>query len=480
MRFLLFQILLLLLPAMCDAQNVALKQAINDLKSDPYMKEGRWGVAVMNCSTGSMAEAYQEDSMFIPASVVKLLSSAAVLNSAGPDYRFETRIWINGSVDQNGVLNGDVWIEGGGDPTIGATWYSDLAFIDSLKNALQRQGIERIQGHFYGLSVCFDSVLIPETYPADDYGNYYGAGTSGLIWDGNRMTLTFNTPGTPGSATTLKSYFPPFDQFSLDNKTTSGRSGTGDNSIVYGGPFEFERSIEGSLPPGKTDFKVYGSTPDPALGFVLATRYHLEKKGIFASGNCYSRYSGKVPETSIMIMKWRSAPISDIMKYSNTNSHNVTAETLLKTAGMVSSGIGTYATGLEQVNSLLDSLGIPLGQMELFDGCGLSKKNSVSPGAMCTFLMQARLQTWFPVLWESLPVAGQTGTLSSMFQGTNVHGKLRAKSGYMKTVRAYAGYVENQQGQMMVFCVIVNHYSGNAFALKKKLENLMIAVSLSE
>lgn len=464
------------------AQNVQLKQCINDLKSDPYMKQGRWGCVVVNCTSGNTVEEFNADSLFIPASIMKLWSTSTALDVLSDTFRFSTSVFATGEVDEQGILHGDLWIQGGGDPTIGSDFFGAERFIDSLYRALMKNGISSIDGNIYGLATYFDSLIIPDTYPDDDYGNYYGAGTSGLIWDGNRMTLVFKTPSGFGVNTTLTSFFPQFEQFELKNETTSGRSGTGDNSIVYGKPFEFQRRIEGTLPPAKTEFKVYGSSPDPALGFAIAVRYFLEKRGIFTSGKCIGKYSGSVPAASSQkpILVYRSVQLSDIVAFTNTNSHNVTAETLLKTAGLKFAGEGSYAAGLQALHALLRRLNVDQTTLVLNDGSGLSKADQISPRAMATFLKEVRSQNWFETFYNSLPIAGRTGTLSNMFRGTIVEGKLRAKSGYMKTVRSYAGYVNNAKGDMMVFCIIVNNYSGNAFALKKKLENFMIAVSQSE
>ncbi len=464
------------------AQNVQLKQSISDLKSDPYMKQGRWGCVVVNCTSGNTVEEFNADSLFIPASIMKLWSTSTALDVLSDTFRFTTSVFVTGEVDEQGILHGDLWIRGGGDPTIGSDFFGAERFIDSLYQALMKNGISSIDGNIYGLATYFDSLIIPDTYPDDDYGNYYGAGTSGLIWDGNRMSLVFKPPSVFGASTTLLSFFPQFEQFELNNETTSGRSGTGDNSIVYGKPFEFQRRIDGALPPAKTDFKVYGSSPDPALGFAIAIRYFLEKRGIFTSGNCFGKYYGNIPVSNSQkpILVYRSVQLSEIVKFTNTNSHNVTAETLLKTAGLHFAGEGSYTAGLHAIFSLLEKLNVDRTNLVLNDGSGLSKADQISPRSMGTFLEEVRQQLWFETFLNSLPIAGKTGTLSNMFRGTSVEGKLRAKSGYMKTVRAYAGYVDNAKGDAMAFCVIVNNYSGNAFALKKKLENFMIAVSQSE
>lgn len=469
----------LLFPVLFQAQNFALKEAVQELKNDPLMPQNSWSLMVINCLTGEVLAQHNPDSMLIPASVTKMFSTAMAMETLGDTFHFRTGVFYSGVIN-NGNLNGDLWIEGGADPTIGMDFWGKLKFVDALYTELQKNSIDTIRGDFVGQASFFDSILIPSTYPEDDYGNYYGAGTSALIWDGNRVELDFSTPYGVGQTTTLSSFFPPFPLLEIENKTKSGRQGTGDQSIVWGGPFEYDRMIDGTLSPGKSSFKVYASSPDPALGFVLAVRYYLEEKGIVFFGDCKSSYSLPVPENSNNILVWESPMLLDIVAFTNTYSHNVTAETLFKMSAKEIYSVTSYDHGLIALDSfLVRAIGDTL-KYHFSDGCGLSKTNRISTGFVVRFLQQIRYKDWFEGYYASLPVAGKTGTLKSMFQGSTAYGKLRAKSGYMKTVRAYSGYVENKNREPIAFSVIVNYYKGNGYALKKKLEKLMIAISESE
>lgn len=461
------------------SQNAALNKALNDLKNDQKLNQSNWGMVLMNCDQKKIVEQYNADSLFIPASIVKLTSTSTALDALGDTFRFVTRVYIDGEIGADSVLHGNLNIVGGADPTIGFSVFTKERFIDSLYAALHRSGIKSIDGNLVGFAGIYDSLIIPDTYPEDDRGNYYGAGTAGLIWDGNSITLSFSTPTTAGAKTTFKSVFPPFDNFVLDNKTTAGRYGTSENSIIWGNPFDFSRMIDGTLPPGKSNVEVYGSSPDPALGFVVAVKALLIKNGIPINGRCIGSYKNGCPSGS-PLLTYYSKPLGEIIQYTNTKSYNVSAETCLKMAGLKKYGSGSWECGLKAVYELFDKYNVDPDEMNLFDGSGLSKANKIAPAAMALFLMNIRNESWFETLYASLPIAGETGTLKSMFDGTNVKGKLRAKSGFMKTVRAFAGYVPNQKNEMMVFCIIVNNYSGDAYALKKKLEALMVSFSLAE
>ncbi len=236
-------LLVLLWPVLAFSQNTNLNEAVQELKSDPLLRQDSWALMVMNCETGEVIAEHNPDSMLIPASVTKLFSTALALETLGDTFHFRTGVFYSGSINNN-TLNGDIWFKGGADPTIGMDYWGKLKFIDALYTEIKSLGIDTIRGDMIGQAAFFDSLLIPSTYPEDDYGNYYGAGTSALIWDGNRVELDFSTSWSVGQATTLKSFFPPFPLLKIDNKTTSGRSGTGDRSIVWGGRFDYNLIID--------------------------------------------------------------------------------------------------------------------------------------------------------------------------------------------------------------------------------------------
>ena len=171
--------LLLLFPLTIFAQNRSLPDVVQDLKTDPLLNQNSWGLMVINCITGEVIAEHNRDSMLIPASVTKMFSTALALETLSDTFHFRTGVYYSGVISKRS-LNGDLWVEGGADPTIGMDYWGKLKFVDALYTELKNLGIDTIRGNFIGQATFFDSLLIPSTYPEDDYGNYYGAGTSGL------------------------------------------------------------------------------------------------------------------------------------------------------------------------------------------------------------------------------------------------------------------------------------------------------------
>lgn len=457
----------------CFAQNEALLNAVKEFRDDAWIRQCQWGFSAKNLSTGQNIVSENPDSLLIPASVTKIFSSASALHFASPEYRFLTLCMLSGEKADSGIWKGDLIVYGSGDPSMGYELPGKDDFFTEISKELHARGIKKIDGKILADASLFGPEIIPPTYPEDDRGNYYGAGCSALNFNGNEMELHFQTFGT-NTPVKLVKIIPEFSDFILVNNCTAGKPGTSDNSVVYGDPFEMKRRIEGSIPPGKSDFIVGASSPDPALGFAIMLQTTLESKGITISEKPGTVYSARTYSTSDTLVRHLSAPLGDLLQYIVTRSHNPSAEILFRLSGKFYAGDYSYISGQKAVMNYIDALGIECKNIHLNDGSGLSKANKISTSAMVDFLSLQTSQPWFAVWEKSLPLAGKTGTLKNMFKGTAADGNIRAKTGYMKTVRAYAGYATNPAGEKIAFCFIVNYYGGNSYALKKKIEELLV------
>lgn len=456
-----------------NGQNEALLNAVNEFRNDAWVKQCQWGFRAKNLSNGLDIVSENSDSLLIPASVTKIFSSAAALHFASPDYRFLTLCILSGEKKDSGVWKGDLIVFGNGDPSMGYELPGKDDFFQKIYNELKARGIKKIDGQIVADASLFGSEIIPQTYPDEDRGNYYGAGCSALNFNGNELELRFRTAGV-GSPTVLIGSVPFFANLKIENKSTAGHPGTSDNSVVYGNPLDMNRRIEGTLPPNKADFSIGASSPDPALGFAIMLQTMLEAKGIRILRLPLPVYSQRTYSNPDTIVRHLSAPLGDLLQYIVTQSHNPSAEILFRLAGKIYTGNYSYSSGKKAILNFMDSLGIKNDKIQLCDGSGLSKTNRITPNIAVDFLSGVALQSWFEIWEKSLPLAGKTGTLKNMFQGTSAEGRIRAKTGYMKTVRAYAGYATNLKGEKIAFCFIVNHYGGNSYALKKKIEEILI------
>jgi len=259
-------------------------------------------------------------------------------------------------------------------------------------------------------------------------------------------------------------------------------NGVGDNSWIYGGPYSYERSIRGSLGAYNKSFIVKGSLPDPEMQYLQAMKEAFSKRGIILEGNLIGvrtlndtinlEYTNKKN-----IYTHLGATVKDVAYWTNLKSINVFAETLNAWIGYQKTGLGTTENGVKVIQDYWKGK-INTDGLNLTDGSGLSRSNSVSARNFCSLLNYMYFSKNQDAFLSTLPVSGQSGTLTYFCKGQCSEGKIQAKSGTMKRVKSYAGYVSTTSGKKLTFALIVNNYSCSNSAMMKKMESLMNAMYL--
>jgi D-alanyl-D-alanine carboxypeptidase/D-alanyl-D-alanine-endopeptidase (penicillin-binding protein 4) len=175
-----------------------------------------------------------------------------------------------------------------------------------------------------------------------------------------------------------------------------------------------------------------------------------------------------------------SPTLDKIVYWTNLKSINLYAEHLLKYIAYKKNGIGLEVEGTELITNYWKNKGVDVNGFYMNDGCGLARANAITTKTEAQVLNQMVKEKSFKALYESLPIAGKTGSLESMCKGTIAENNLRAKSGYITRARGYTGYVKNKKGELLCFSVIANNYSCSPGVMKKKLERILIAIAEME
>ncbi|MDQ4091053.1 MAG: D-alanyl-D-alanine carboxypeptidase/D-alanyl-D-alanine-endopeptidase [Actinomycetota bacterium] len=191
---------------------------------------------------------------------------------------------------------------------------------------------------------------------------------------------------------------------------------------------------------------------NPAFGNLGVFRAALARYGVTVAGG---ERMGTATESSAVLASVRSAPVADLVRYMLTTSDNFYAEMLLKEVGRRVSGLGTLEAGVDAVRELAAGAGVQLTGRAA-DGSGLSRDNGRPVHEWTELLVAARNQPWYDLLFNGLPLAGRTGTLSNRFLGTAGEGNVRAKTGSVRESRALSGYVTTAGGRQVVFSLVVN------------------------
>lgn len=416
------------------------------------------------------AMGFQQDYGLVPASTMKAFTTATANEVLGPDYRFVTELQTTGKLGEDGVLEGQVVIRGGGDPTLAA---SDLdATFAKWKAALSEAGVREVRGSVVGDASIFGTILTPDTWQWNDLGNYYGAGACGLTIFQNLFYANFRTPSV-GAIAPFTGADPKLPGHTFVNEMRVGAAGSGDNGYVYGDPYAKVITFRGTVPAGSGSFTIKGALPDPALFAARRFSEYLVEHDIPVSGEPTTdrllAIAGEEIPARKTIHEQSSAPLSSIMETTNHKSNNLMAECFHRAIGVKVKGKGTPSAASDAVREHWAEKGIDMTGFFMGDGCGLSRANTVTPRQMTLMLYHAAKHENFATFRESLPVAGRSGTLASIGGGTAAEGRIRAKSGTMDRIRNYAGYLDARSGKRYAFALFVTNYTTDLSSVKSKI-----------
>ncbi len=461
---------------------VKLDSVFNAFRKDKALQFSSISFLVKDLDTDSTLLSFNDSILNIPASTVKLFSTASAFEILGKDYRPKTNFYIDKFPDTSGVVESNIFIKGAADISFASQYFStnqDKALLQ-IVDTLKKSGIKVIRGNFVGDSRAFGYNGAPDGWSWGDLGNYYGAFPSGLSIYDNTVKFQFYV-GVSGTKPILVSTYPEIPNLVLKNHLLAA-NGVGDNSRIYGSPYSYERSIHGSLSANNKTFKVLGSLPDPELQFLQDLKLKCENNGIIIDGNVISCRSYK--DTSLIDYKKKKniythlgAPVKEVAYWTNLKSLNVFAESLASWVGYEKSGCGTTEYSIKLIQDFWKDK-IYVGGLNLTDGSGLSRTNRVSARTFYSLLKYMYYSKNKDEFINTLPVIGKTGTLETLCKGQCSQGNIQAKSGTMKGVKSYAGYVTTQSGKKLAFAIIVNNFSCGNNAIMKKLEPLMNAMYL--
>lgn len=444
---------------------------LNKMLSEPEYKNATVGIHIVDLKTGEMVFGLNEYQLMIPASTMKLITSATALELLGADYRFKTTIGFSGKI-KSSKLDGDVVVISGGDPTLGSEYFDDNFFIphfmDVWAKKIKAFGIQQVNGDLVLDGSIYDDELIPDTWIWGDIGNYYGSDASAFTIYDNKYQITFESPKQAGKLTKVLGTSPEIDSLSFINRVVSSDINR-DLAYIYGSPYDYEREIRGSIPKNRKSFKIKGSIPKPEELFAKELLKHLALNGVFISGKIVFKNVDKEKTTTAYIHE--SPTLSEISEVLNHESVNLFTEHLLKQISSEKLGQGRRDSSISIVQRFWADK-IP-DQFFMEDGSGLSHFNAISPAEFTSVLNYMNNKSSFrDAFISSLPTAGE-GTLSGFNKNLFPGETLQAKSGSMTRVRSYAGYLKTENGQNLAFSIMFNNFNARQAEVVDKIEVLL-------
>lgn len=466
-------------------------QPIRQLLNHKDMQGASLSLSVRDVTNGQTLYSYDAGRELTPASVFKLITTATALETLGPDYRYATTLAYTGEIHA-GTLNGDLYIQGSGDPSLGSAHgvvnrnsftLEQARFIPQWIDALRKAGIERITGDIIADDTVFDTEGISPKWLLEDLGNYYGAGSYGLNIFDNLYHLHLST-GAVGERPRILGTEPEISSLHFYNYSLAGAVTT-DSAFVRGGPYDDNRYLYGIVPAHKKLYTIKGDMPDPPLFLAQYLRKRLLREGIGVEKEARSMRqiepdarAGKERHTVITTY---SPTLRELVRITNERSHNLYADALCKTIGLnypVKKGqvISSFEKGTQTIFSFWQEKGLDTSALHIYDGSGLAATDKVSAGFITDLLVYMAAQsTRSEAYIHSLPIAGQEGTVRNFLRGTSLDGKARLKSGGMSRVRSYAGYIQHD-GKRYAVAVIVNNYNCEGRQIIRAIEQLLVAL----
>ncbi len=445
------------------------------------------GFMVKDVTTGEVIYSYDADRELIPASVLKLVTTATALRTMEEDFRFETSLSYSGRIE-DGTLHGNLFINGSGDPTLGSSHFVDedsrnifkdqQSFLQEWLMAVKQAGIKRIDGKVIADDTVFDTEGMSMKWLREDMGSYYGAGSYGISVFDNIYKLYLKT-GQVGTTPQITGTEPAIPYLHFHNYLTVAKVTT-DSSYISGYPFSNERFLYGILPANKERYTLRGDIPDPAL--FLADYFTR-----LLSGNDIEVTEGYGTQRIIRQKRDRSSEeiihttfsptLADMVGIINKKSHNLYADAVLKRSGLhyipeKDRKLSSFGKGTGWVESYWDKQGADTGGLWMFDGSGLAPTNKVTAALICDLLVRMHTDDIFRY---SLPEVGVDGSVRNFLKGTSLQGRARLKSGGMSRVRSYAGYITKGDKEYAVV-ILVNNYSYEGRDMINAIEHLLVSL----
>jgi D-alanyl-D-alanine carboxypeptidase/D-alanyl-D-alanine-endopeptidase (penicillin-binding protein 4) len=417
-------------------------------------RSGTWGAMVVSLTRGDTLYADNAGEQMLPASTMKLLTSAIAFERFGPIYQFSTDALRDGPVGADGTLNGNVYIRGDGDPALSGKFLpgGPSAPMNRLADLVASQGIKHVTGDIIGDASAFDDQKVPEGWLARYLQASYAARVSALSLNENVVAVSV-TPTSPGQPA-IVTLEPSTSAIPLvANVRTRAGGGArlgfrkfGDGTI----------QANGSIGTRAGTRKYVYIVEDPASFATGAFRNALIARGVKVDG---SIRLGKTPPTAVKVASLLSPPLASMIAAMNRESINHYAELLFRNAarGPKREGIGTVASASSVLDNFFASkIGTDTTTLVFADGSGLSTLDRVTPRAQVQLLGYAHRATWGPWFHSSLPVAGDSELLRRRMRNTPAEGNLHAKTGTTNDVIALAGYVTAVNGEVLAFSFLYN------------------------
>ncbi|HEY1629204.1 MAG TPA: D-alanyl-D-alanine carboxypeptidase/D-alanyl-D-alanine-endopeptidase [Tepidisphaeraceae bacterium] len=447
----LFVIVLMLAPiARAD-----LASDVHAVLGDKLLNKGDVGVEIirLGASLDDAKAIYESKATTprIPASNLKVVTTSTALEKLGTDFQFKTIFASRGN---------DIALIGDGDPSLGdaemlrkSGWDVDTVF-KNWAQMLQKRGITQVHDVFVDDSI-FDQNFTHPDWPVDQLHKNYCAQVGGVNLNTNCLDFYLRTTGFGNVVQYITD--PPTRFASIKNSCVMGQK----NAVWLSRQPDTNDIVLRGETNTSNDEPISVTINDPPMFAATVLCETLAANGVKVTGKVERdrtiRNSLEKSDGTWSALAVHTTPLSTIITRANKDSMNLYAESLCKRIGAAATGqSGSWENGTAATAAFLESLGVAKDEFTLDDGCGLSKKNAISPNAMAKVLEHDFYGRQHDIFMSSLAIAGVDGTFETRFRDSDLRGRVFGKSGYVVGVSSLSGYLKTKDGQWYVFSILMN------------------------
>lgn len=456
-------IALLARPAVADV-----KSEIDALLADPYLARVQVGVKVVRLGETPDKNVtlydHRATTPLNPASNLKIITTAAALEKLGADFKFQTILAAKGKT---------LAIIGDGDPTLGdaellrdVNWTTTTVF-ENWAAELKKQNLVSFDKLLVDDSV-FDQTFTGPNWPADQLHKRYVAGVAGLNLNANCLDFYLKPQGAGATVNYITDPATKFIQ--IENTCVQGTK----NAVWLSRDLTSNIVVLRGQTDGANADPISVTVHDPSLYAGTVLSEVLNKAGVVVDGVERDRTVRDHVKEGWRPLAVHETGIESVLKRANKDSMNLYAEALCKRLAFATTGkSGNWKDGTEAVGQFLVSCGVQSSEFTLDDGCGLSRKDLVSPDAIVSVLTHQFHSAHRDLFVGSLAVAGVDGTLKDRFRQSPQFRRVFGKSGFIDGVSCLSGYLQGKDGSWYAFSIMFNGIpkgtNSNAKPLQEKI-----------
>jgi serine-type D-Ala-D-Ala carboxypeptidase/endopeptidase (penicillin-binding protein 4) len=454
------------LPAVCQNQ---LATEIDRIIDRPELRRYRWGIVVRELNGASQLYNRDGDRLFIPASNVKLITTAVALRQLGATRRLRTSVYQLPSTGHRANLV----VVGRGDPSLTVTK------LPLLVQQLKQRGITQI-GQISFDDGYFRGEQLNSGWEWGDLSTDYAPAINGLMLNQNSNPLTVS-PQQIGLPLKYTWKDPSLNNWQVDNQSLTAVTSQTDRGVEAIAMFgKSTIRLTGKLAPTAAATQIDLPLVNPAGSFINAFNQSLNRSGISIANTrlVLEQNIFNLPEIAAI----DSPTITELVNETNQKSNNIYAEVLLKSIGRThpthyTSNEDTSTLGLALVKQRLTEMGIDPQAYSIHDGSGLSRHNLVAPTTFVRVLSSMATTPVGQIYRDSLPLSGISGSLKNRMKGTLAQGIVRAKTGSLSGVTSLSGYINPSQYSPLVFSIILDRHNRPTSQMVKVIDEIVIVLA---